>query len=157
MPRPYPWITGALLELGVSERTHAERIERTYHGATRAGRAPASVPWCSSFLCHVFGAVGLEHPRSKRARSWLTWGEPAGLELGAVVVYRRGANPLHGHVHVLLYADGAWIWGVGGNQSNAVSVARYPREDVIGLRWPLGVARRLGENSVPPVLPFPKS
>lgn len=135
-PDDMPWVTRALCELGTNEREHAELISRAYHGATRGGPAPASVAWCGSFLSFVFTAVGIANPRSKSARAWLKFGSELDvIKPGCVVVYKRGPAP-QGHVQIVLHAAGDTIWGIGGNQRNAVSVDGRHVGDVLGARWP---------------------
>jgi uncharacterized protein (TIGR02594 family) len=132
-----PWLETALLELGTHEKRNEARV-RAYHGVTAAGEAPGSVYWCSSFVCWVFEQHQIAHTRSKRARSYEIWGELADVvELwpGSVVVFPRGDG---GHVGFALHASDRWVWVLGGNQGNAVSVQRWPRASLITARWPKG-------------------
>lgn len=96
------------------------------------------VPWCSAFLNGMAWELGLARSKSALARTWLQVGTPVPLErarLGYdVVVLWRGdkASPAG---HVGLYAgrdDGVLL--LGGNQSNAVSLATFPVDRVLGVR-----------------------
>lgn len=132
-----PWLATALLELGTHEKRNEPRV-RMYHGVTAAGEASGAVYWCSSFLCWVLERHGIRHTRSKRARSYETWGELGDLrELwpGSVCVFPRGDG---GHVAFALHASDDWIWCVGGNQANSVSVQKFARSILVTARWPSG-------------------
>ncbi len=106
------------------------------------------VPWCSAFVNFVAWLLRL--PRSKKlyARSWLDVGEP--VLLGAaepgfdVVVLTRGKElppPATGpdtrpaHVGFFAGRDGARsVLVLGGNQGDAVSVASFPADRILGIR-----------------------
>lgn len=142
-PRPggpllAPWVPVAAAELGVRETRGGEtpRILE-YHATTSLRASEDEVPWCSAYACWVMEQVGLHHPRSARARSWEAWGVEVGPTFGAIAVLTRGTpGSGQGHVGFLLHADERRVWLLGGNQSNAVSVASYPREQLITCRWP---------------------
>lgn len=107
---------------------------------------PDEVPWCSSWLNGMAWMLRLPRSKSAAARSWLTVGVPVPLEearLGDVVVFKRGAEPQPGPEvtsgapgHVALYAarQGDFLYVLGGNQGNTVSVAPYPVKSVLGVR-----------------------
>ena len=97
------------------------------------------VPWCSGFMNWI--AWHLRLPRSKNlmARSWLNVGKPVSLTRAApgfdVVILWRG-TPEGASGHVGLYAghsDGK-IKILGGNQNNAVTIAEYPANRLLGIR-----------------------
>jgi uncharacterized protein (TIGR02594 family) len=106
------------------------------------------IPWCSSFMNRL--AWLLRQPRSKSAaaRSWLHVGVPIDLrEANAandVVILKRGSGTqpgpdvinAPGHVTVFagLDADGVHFYGLGGNQDDGVTVARFPRANILGVR-----------------------
>jgi hypothetical protein len=50
---------------------------------------------------------------------------------------RRGGTPSQGHVGLVVAANAAHVWMIGGNQSDQVSIARFPRSDFLGFRWPI--------------------
>jgi uncharacterized protein (TIGR02594 family) len=99
------------------------------------------VAWCAAFVGHCLEKAGLPSTRKLNARSYLTWGEKVvGLEQakeGDVVVFTRGSSDATGHVAFFLKATGQQIEVLGGNQSDGVSVARYPRSRLLGIRRPL--------------------
>lgn len=107
------------------------------------------VPWCSAFVNFVCWLIRLPRSKSLAARSWLTVGIPIPLSAAQpgfdiVVLTRAGASrdpdaPGPGHVGFFagLEADGT-VLVLGGNQSNAVSLARFWSEDVLGVRRLVG-------------------
>ena len=108
--------------------------------------------WCSAFACAVMEQTGIRSSHSAAARSWLTWGEELDLpKLGCIVVCRRVDPKNTAAAHVGFYAGhvarqvGSDTYDshfalLGGNQSNRVCTKSEPYENVLGYRWPKGVA-----------------
>lgn len=102
------------------------------------------VPWCSALI--NFKAWELRLPRSKdlRARSWLLVGTPienSHAEIGSdVVILKRGTDhgpdvvDAPGHVGMFAGFEGDSVLVLGGNQGNTVSIGRYSKNDLIGIR-----------------------
>jgi uncharacterized protein (TIGR02594 family) len=99
------------------------------------------VAWCAAFVGHCLEKAGFASTRKLNARSYLTWGEKvAGLEQareGDVVIFTRGASVAQGHVAFFLKAVGSQIEVLGGNQSDGVTIARYAKSRLLGIRRPL--------------------
>lgn len=99
-----------------------------------------SVPWCGGFVAACMVAVGIEPPRiAARAKTWATWGanlRTTHLAPGAVLVFGRDGG---GHVGFYVGEDDAAYHVLGGNQSDAVTVARIAKSRLIASRWPKGV------------------
>lgn len=105
------------------------------------------IPWCSAFMNGLAWELGLPRSKSAAARSWLTVGAPIALDRAStsevdVVVLSRGEGPqpgpdvlnAPGHVGLFHGLDAHGVYVLAGNQSNAVTVAPYPRERVLGVR-----------------------
>jgi uncharacterized protein (TIGR02594 family) len=96
---------------------------------------PDETPWCSSFANGVCWLLRLPRSKSAAARSWLTVGVPIELRAARpgydVVVLERGAG---GHVGFFAGQDDASVFLLGGNQSDAVSVAPFPKATILGVR-----------------------
>jgi uncharacterized protein (TIGR02594 family) len=104
------------------------------------------IPWCSAFLNGIFWMLRQPRSKSAAARSWLEVGVPIKLEDAVpgydVVIIKRGdgAQPgpevvsAQGHVFLFGGIDGAFVLGLGGNQNNQVSVARFGAASVLGVR-----------------------
>jgi uncharacterized protein (TIGR02594 family) len=97
-----------------------------------------ATPWCSAFVNAMAQDAGYEISRSLAARSWLQVGKPvAMLEAvpGDVVILWRGSrDSASGHVGFYVRRDADHVWLLGGNQADAVSVAPYPLDHVLGIR-----------------------
>lgn len=140
---PQKWMTIANNEIGVRE--YAGRFNNNprileYNKATSLGASEDEVSWCASFVGWVLLQAGYTPTRSALARSYLNWGAPLpGPRFGAVVVFRRGSNPVQGHVSFVQKFDDNFVWCLGGNQSDSVKVSRFSRNTVLGYRWPEAV------------------
>jgi hypothetical protein len=55
---------------------------------------------------------------------------------GAVLIFRRGNSSWQGHVCLCLEDRDGIVTVIGGNQSDAVTIARYRKAALIGARWP---------------------
>lgn len=83
------------------------------------------VPWCAAFLNYILQISGMENTRKLNARSFLEIGEEVEKPtLGDVVVFWR-LNPKGtlGHVGIFVNEDEKYIYTLGGNQNNRVSIA----------------------------------
>jgi uncharacterized protein (TIGR02594 family) len=99
------------------------------------------VAWCAAFVGHCLEKAGFTSTRKLNARSYLTWGEkvagPEQAKEGDIVIFTRGSNTAQGHVAFFLKATGSQIEALGGNQSDCVTVARYAKSRLLGIRRPL--------------------
>jgi len=96
-----------------------------------------SVAWCAAFVGHCLEKAGVRSTRKLTARSYLTWGisvELANARQGDIGVIPRGRSAWQGHVFFIDRIEGAWVWGLGGNQSDTVSIKRYPASKLLGIR-----------------------
>ena len=96
-----------------------------------------SVAWCAAFVGHCLERAGMRSTRKLTARSYLDWGVPveiADAQPGDIGVIPRGSASWQGHVFFIDRIEGLWVWGLGGNQSDAVNVKRYPVSKLLGVR-----------------------
>ncbi|PVZ48651.1 C40 family peptidase [Thalassobacter stenotrophicus] len=96
-----------------------------------------SVAWCAAFVGHCLERAGMRSTRKLTARSYLDWGIPievADAQQGDIGVIPRGSSSWQGHVFFIDRIEGAWVWGLGGNQDDAVNVKRYPASKLLGVR-----------------------
>jgi uncharacterized protein (TIGR02594 family) len=96
-----------------------------------------SVAWCAAFVGHCLERAGIRSTRKLTARSYLDWGVPIDLvnaQQGDIGVIPRGNSSWQGHVFFIDRSEGAWVWGLGGNQDDAVNVKRYPVSKLLGVR-----------------------
>ena len=78
----------------------------------------------------LFGALGTN---LYRARNWLLFGQGTKPVPGAVLIFERGSG---GHVGFDIGQDGTHFFVLGGNQSEAVTIARIAKPRLLGARWP---------------------
>jgi len=142
------WLSNARGELGVQEFAGAPdnpRIIRYWSDAGLANVADGQdeVPWCAAFVGAMLARGRQPGSGKANARSYETWGRrlnsPA---LGCVVVLSRPPHAWQGHVGFYLGTDRArrLVQIIGGNQSDAVSIASFSLDRVLGYRWPAGEA-----------------
>lgn len=94
-----------------------------------------STPWCSAFANWVCMKCGYERSKKLTARSWLLIGEETHEpEIGDIVVLSRGKNSWQGHVTFFIRDIGGYIYCLGGNQNNQVTISLYTKEKVLGYR-----------------------
>lgn len=145
------WLAYARRQIGVREIVGARHEPRVLAMWRRIGRwagidvATDEVPWCGAFVadCLLTGAGITPIAISARAKAWAKWGSPIGTTatrppLGAVAVFGRQGG---GHVGFVtsVHRDGS-LDILGGNQGNAVNIRRFPRDRLVALRWPTGLA-----------------
>jgi uncharacterized protein (TIGR02594 family) len=103
------------------------------------------VPWCSAFVNYIAWLLRLPRSKSLAARSWLAVGTAVPLVEAQpgwdIVVLSRGDVPQPGPEvlsapgHVGFYAGhDASVAVLGGNQADSVSVMRFARDRVLGVR-----------------------
>lgn len=134
------WMDVAGHEIGVKEvpgdGDNPRVIEYHELGADKLRAQSDSVPWCAAFVGWVLAKSGIKGTGFANARSYLSWGE--GLPSprpGCVVVMKRGNSSWQGHVGFLVSSNALYVTVLGGNQGDAVSIAKFPRWSVIGYRW----------------------
>ena len=96
-----------------------------------------SVAWCAAFVGHCLERAGIRSTRKLTARSYLDWGVPIEVEdaqQGDIGIIPRGSSSWQGHVFFIDRIEGPWVWGLGGNQDDAVNVKRYPVSKLLGVR-----------------------
>lgn len=97
-----------------------------------------STAWCAALVGACIERAGIRSTRQLNARSYMNWGVPVELadaQEGDVVVFSRGdPNGWQGHVGFFVKRAGTNVEVLGGNQSDAVSVSRYPVSRLLGVR-----------------------
>ena len=105
-----------------------------------------SVPWCAAFMNYIAYLLSLPRSTSLRARSWLVIGDQVPLEQAKkgfdVVILARGTDnqpgpevlEAPGHVGLFISYHMDKVQVLGGNQSDSVNIASYPRSRILGIR-----------------------
>lgn len=150
-----PWLTEARAHVGLREAPGkannptlmqmARDLDQWYPGD--------DVPWCGLFAAHCMAVGAPDEPqRFNRlgARNWLEYGVDAldrgtpgeaVLPLGGVAVFWRThpTKSWHGHVAPAITGQNrTHVRVIGGNQSDSVSEAWFPRSRLLGVRKPEG-------------------
>jgi uncharacterized protein (TIGR02594 family) len=98
---------------------------------------PSKLPWCGDFVATALALTIPDDPQPANpywAQNWAKFGVSlARPALGAVLVFVR---PGGGHVGFCAGADSQYFAVLGGNQTNAVTIARIKRARCIAIRWP---------------------
>lgn len=144
---PLPWIAEAMSALGRHEVRDRSWLMAWLKRDGRTLGDPAKNPWCGDFVetCirvalpdePLLGALG---SNPYWARNWLIFGQEVPPILGAVLVFARGSG---GHVGFAMGQDGTHFHVLGGNQSDAVTIARIAKSRLLGARWPATVPPRI--------------
>jgi hypothetical protein len=74
------------------------------------------------------------------ARNWLLFGREVQPIIGAVLIFERGSG---GHVGFAIGQDDTHFYVLGGNQSDAVTIARIAKSRFLAARWPATYPPRL--------------
>ena len=145
-----PWLARARDEIGVREIVGAKHNPRVVaywrQGNVALKVEDDEVPWCAAFMCAMHELTGYRSTRSGMARSFASsphFVRLDGPRLGATCVLSSSRGPSSGHVGFVEAANDTHVWLLGGNQSNAVNVARFPLSLLVGYFRPLTYATPL--------------
>lgn len=121
---------------GLREDTDTDAISDFIKRSAGIEIDPQTAEWGAAFVNAVLGAAGIEGTGKLNPRSFLSFGLPVDKPApGDVVVLRRGDDPAAGHVGLFQgYDANGNILVLGGNQGDAVSVAPFSADDVLGFR-----------------------
>ena len=96
-----------------------------------------AVPWCAAFVGAVLALAGIKGTGTLWALDYSKWGQKLkGPALGAIATKTRNGG---GHVFFVVGWDKDYVYGLGGNQGDAVSIVRFPRSIINSYTWPSGV------------------
>jgi uncharacterized protein (TIGR02594 family) len=134
------WLRWAINELGVSE-IYGERDNPRivyYHRFTSLAAKDDEVAWCSSFVNAALEVgAGIKGTGSAAAASFKKYGKPVSpATFGAILLYPTKTGSKR-HVFFSLGVAGDYVLGLGGNQSNAVTIAYSPITKITESRFPL--------------------
>jgi len=146
-PGPLPWITEAKSVLGRHEARDRSWLMDWLKRDGRSLGDPGKNPWCGDLVetCIRMGLpneplLGALGTNPYWARNWLLFGRDTKPVTGAVLIFSRGTG---GHVGFALGQDDTHFYVLGGNQSDAVTIARVAKSRLLGARWPATVPPRL--------------
>src|SRR5262245_17171851 len=155
---PIPWFSVATHFRGITE-VHGSvdnpKILEMFRISGHPEIKDDETPWCAAFVGACLRLSGYRSSGSLGARSYQGFGEDLGskAQRGCIVVFWRGdPNAETGHVAFYDRDDGDNIVVLGGNQSDAVTAARYPKSRVLAYRWPVEPAPLPTDTSLPNIL-----
>lgn len=137
-----PWLDIAKGDLGTREAPSATDNPAVVSYYAEAGHpeiAHDDVAWCAAFVGAMLARAGYPNTGSLAARSYLNYGTKLERPVpGCIVVFWRGSpTSWEGHVAFYVRDDGTHVRVLGGNQSDAVTEASYPKTQVLGYCWPI--------------------
>ena len=127
----------ALAELGQQEIEGEEDNPRIseYLNSVNLG-ADDEIPWCAAFVNWCLEKSGAAGTKKANAKSYLNWGYHIADPIpGCVCVFDRGTQKWQGHVGFYLDSDDNYIYLLGGNHGNKVSIRRYRIDKFLTARW----------------------
>lgn len=135
-----PWMAEGKRLLGRHETRDNGFLSKWLKSDGKTLGDPAKLPWCGDFVetcirlalpAEPFpGALG---QNAYWARNWALLGQATAPTYGAVLVFSRDGG---GHVGFCMGDDSSYFHVLGGNQSNAVTVARIAKSRLLAARWP---------------------
>lgn len=147
-----PWHEALLRRKGLHEVRDRTRLMGWLRSDGRTLGDPSKLPWCGDAIETCLALTLPDEPLPAHpylARNWLKFGVslPAPA-LGCVLVFWRGSRTgTAGHVGLYAGEDSAgYLHVLGGNQSNAITIARLDRARLLGMRWPASFPRSAGSR-----------
>jgi uncharacterized protein (TIGR02594 family) len=128
--------------IGIRERAGATNasptIMRWKRNVIPSTKDDGQFAWCGIFAHNMLLETGyptLPVAEAAGARNYQRLGEPVSEpQLGDLAIFRRGTG-WQGHVAFVIRVDAFGdVWVLGGNQSNAVSIAKYSGNSLLGYR-----------------------
>jgi len=105
-----------------------------------------STPWCAAFVGYCLKKAGLKNSGTLWALDYAGYGVKLdGPVVGAIACKKRrnaSGKVIGGHVFFVVDYDEKRriVWGLGGNQRDAVNIMRYAVSEIESFNWPDGVA-----------------
>lgn len=134
------WLREARKYLGLRELSGARHEKEILKFFTDAGHPEIrndETAWCAAFINAVLKRTGYKGTQRLDARSFQNFGQKLSEpRIGCIVVFKRGNSSWQGHVAFYLGETPTHIRVLGGNQNNSVSIANYPKKDLLAYRWP---------------------
>lgn len=134
-----PWMFWAFAEMGEAEKSGQENNERIVNYLLSVGiDGPDEIPWCSAFVNWVLAQNGMSGTGKGNAKSFVGYGKKAQeAEFGSIVVMNRGKDLSKGHVCFCVGNALNYIYGLGGNQGDKVSIRTFKKDRIVDYRWPI--------------------
>lgn len=129
----------ALSQVGVKEivgGVHNPEVLKYFHEIGHEWVKTDETAWCSAFVNWVLKKANKPISGQLNARSWLSIGErvdePKVGDL--VILWRESPDSWKGHVGFFVREQGHYIYILGGNQNNSVSIKAYQKRQLLQYR-----------------------
>lgn len=136
-----PWMAEAAAIKGLHEERNVSALSNWFD-ASVSWIDPREIPWCGAFVATCFRKwqPDIKIPDNPLgARNWQDFGKSSNPVLGSLLVFWRGSmTGWKGHVGFYWGEDQTHLHVLGGNQRNAVNVARIAKHRLLASRWPAG-------------------
>lgn len=133
-----PWMAELHRMIGLHERRNNATLNDYMRKWGRWLGDVAKLPWCGDMIESAVAKTLPDEPLPTSpfwAQSWKNFGrDVADPIVGSIGVIRW--NSRSGHVGVVAGVDGGRVNLLGGNQSDAITIASFPRSKFIAFRWP---------------------
>lgn len=137
-----PWISYGNQMLGLHEKRNYANLVKWFKGIVPDWADPREIAWCGAFVavCFKKWKPEIEVPENiLGARQWGNFGEKCTPQRGAVLTFWRGTRSgWQGHVGFMMGQDRDTYHVLGGNQSDAVTIAKLSKTRLLESRWPTG-------------------
>jgi len=136
------WMDLARTDLGVSEiagKADNPLIMQWYVDVGHPEVQHDETPNCAAFVGSKLKRAGMAYLETLTARDYLKCGTPVDdPEPGDLVIFwRNSPSSWEGHVAFVDTVTAKTVRALGANQGNKVSVANFPRSQVLGFRRPV--------------------
>lgn len=131
-----PWMAEMYRRKGLHEKRDNLTLTEWLKRGLYLGN-PARLPWCGDATETCFAVTMPDEPLPSNpfwAQAWASFGRAVDPIVGAIGVIRW--SPRTGHVGIVARVSKDRIWLLGGNQSDGITVAPFPRSKFIAFRWP---------------------
>lgn len=136
-PSRPPWLEIAYSKKGLHEVRDRGALMIFLRGDGRTLGDPAKLPWCGDFVETCIAVALPQEPMVANpywAQNWSKFGRQIiAPGPGAILVFVR---PGGGHVGFYVGEDATHYSVLGGNQSNAITIARIDKKRCTAVRWP---------------------
>ena len=139
------WLDEAMKLIGIHEGVGDKDnpiVVKLFAAAGHPEIVHDSTAWCAAFVGAMLARAGLKGTGSLWALDYAKWGVALFAPcVGAIATkkrYDKRGKLIGGHVFFVAGFDERYVYGLGGNQSDSVSISRYPLSVVTAFRWPYG-------------------
>lgn len=138
------WYRSMHADIGTHEEPgarHNPKIVAYFRDAGWPSVKDDETAWCAAVVNAHLERNGIPGTKLLAARSFEKWGEELQQpRVGCIVVMWRGSRTgWQGHVGLYVRETATHIYVLGGNQSDALTVAAFPKGRVLSYRWPRSI------------------